>query len=126
MIKLYYSYLITFLFCMGLYLVVTSSNINQERVNKYGWLYGILLIINCFLPVSFENIGREVYIVGANIYYIYLIFILFIIGGGIYLLIFSDKIDRRKSVPVFFYMVLSVPILPVTVLPLSFSVRVKL
>ena len=111
MIKLYYSYLITFLFCMGLYLVVTSRNHNESILKKSGWIYGVLLVINCFLPVSFENIGREVYIVGTNIYYIYLIFILFIIGGGIYLLIFSDKIDRRKSVPVFFYMVLSVPIL---------------
>ena len=114
MIKLYYSYLITFLFLLLMYLVATSNN-DKKIIYKCSWIYIILLLINFFLPVEFQTIGRQVYIVGANIYYIYLLFIIFVIAGGIYLLVKSDKIDRNKSVPVFFYMALSIPILLIQV-----------
>ena len=114
MIKLYYSYLITFLFLLLMYLVATSNN-DKKIIYKCSWIYVILLLINFFLPVEFQTIGRQVYIVGANIYYIYLLFIIFVVAGGIYLLVKSDKIDRNKSVPVFFYMALSIPILLIQV-----------
>ena len=116
MIKLYYSYIITFLMGMFLYLIVTSDNSNQKSVSKYDWIYALLLLVNAFLPVEFETIDKQVYIVGPNIYFIYLLFVIFMVVSGVYLLVCSKKVNRRKAVPVFFYVVLSVPILLIQVI----------
>ena len=115
MIKLYYAYLITFLFSMALYLVVTSEN-NRKIIHKYSWLYILFLLINFFLPVAFKTIDKQIYLEGPNIYFIYIIVAIFIIGIGSYLLINSKKINRRKSVPVFCYTFLSIPILLIQLL----------
>ena len=110
MIKIYYCYLITYVFCMAIYLIVTSND-DESILGKSNIIYIILLIVNCFLPVEFVNNNGQIYIQGLNIYYIYLVFILSLLFGGIYIVRNKKRINNRKSVPVFFYMVLSLPIL---------------
>ena len=115
MIKLYYCYLITYVFCMAIYLIVTSKEDNKV-LNKSNYIYLILLLINCFLPVEFVNKNNQIYIQGLNVYYVYFVFIVSLICGGIYILKNKKKINNRKAVPVFFYLVLSLPILVIQAL----------
>lgn len=108
-IKLYYCYLITFLFCMALYLILSNEK-NKKIINGLTIFYFLSLIINAVLPVSFIEINRQVYIVGTNIYFVYFIFIIFFIGISLYLII-NKKKANKKSLPAFFYIVLAVPVL---------------
>ena len=117
MIKLYYTYLITFLFGLVLYLVVTSNE-NKKLFSIFNYIYVLFVVINAILPVEFINSNNQVYIDGLNIYFVYFVFVMFIGVTGVYMLYNSMKIDKRKSAPVFFYGILSVPVL---VIQLFFS-----
>jgi len=110
MIKLYYAYLITFLFYMVSYLMVTGSN-SRKIVSGLKWLYCVLVTINFFLGVEFSETGGQIYVTGANVYFIYLVLGMFIISTSIYLFSNIKQINKTKSMPAFIYIMLAIPIL---------------
>ena len=111
-IKLYYSYILTFLLCMSLYLVVSSIN-KKKIIRGISIFYMISLLINAFLPVEFQFIERQIYAVGPNINFIYIMFAVCFVSWSGYILINFKKINRKKYIPMFIYIMLSIPVVVV-------------
>ena len=108
-IKLYYSYLLTFLFCMSLYLIISSGN-KQKIVKGISIIYVVSLIISAFLPVEFIYATNQIYTAGANIYFIYIMFAISFISWLFYIISNLKKLNKKKYIPMFIYIIFSVPV----------------
>ena len=78
-IKIYYSYILLFLFLMSLYLIVSSGDKGNMK-NSVGIFFVLVLLINFFLPVQFEYVKDQIYIIGVSIYFLYAMFAISLIG----------------------------------------------
>ena len=109
-IKIYYSYILLFLFLMSLYLIVSSGDKGNMK-NSVGIFFALVLLINFFLPVQFEYVKDQIYIIGVSIYFLYAMFAISFIGWGLYILINLKKSNKKKYIPMFLYILLSIPVI---------------
>ncbi|MCI6265470.1 MAG: ATP-binding protein [Erysipelotrichaceae bacterium] len=110
LVKIYYAYLLTFLFCMTLYLLVSSKE-KRTTIQVINFIYILVILVNFILPIEFIQGERQLYLIGSNVYFIYLMFIIAVFGWGSYICIKLKNLNKKKYIPMLLYIVSSIPVI---------------
>ena len=110
LVKIYYAYLLTFLFCMTLYLLVSSKE-KRTTIHVINLIYILAILVSFILPIEFIQGERQLYLTGTNVYFIYLMFIVAVFGWGSYICIKLKNLNKKKYIPMLLYIVSSIPVI---------------
>lgn len=115
-LKLYYSYLITILYLLTLYMFTANganemTKTEKRKFNVISIIYAIVLIINSILPVNYYKEGKVIYAYGIGVNYLYLV-------TGIIIFIWIccwikdiKKLKTRRNIPMIILVILAIPII---------------
>lgn len=116
-VKIYFIYLMTFLFLMTLYILFSSipKKIESKKYIKKILqivipLYIILLIINFILPFEYYNDHEIVYVFGLNAIFLYSIAGILMIGWLIYIICNLKKLHKTKYIPMISFVFICAPV----------------
>ena len=115
-LKFYYSYLLTMIYLLSLYLMIfsNSSGLTGENKKKF-WMFSIIYLIflgvNFILPVKYFKEGNIVYAYGLNTNFLYLVAGITIFLWLIYLIYNIKLIKIKKNLPVISFMVMIAPVI---------------
>lgn len=119
-VKLYFVYLLTFIFLMTLYIFFSSGRIekkdwdNDKRIkrifNLYLFGYLICLVLNFILPFNYFNHNDIVYVYGPNATFLYIIDGITMVGWSIFIVSHLKKLKKKKYLPMLTFVLISAPI----------------
>lgn len=114
-LKFYYSYLLTIIYLLTIYMFISSKNEQSDKKEKFKFklftvIFIIILFINFVLPVYYYKNGNIIYAYGPSTNYLYIVAGMVILSWVIYLLKNIKQIKRKKNIPLIILIVLSVPI----------------
>ena len=120
LIKIYYSYVLTFAFLITLYMLSASldkqkSNfILKEKPKKIVFpviiFYCVLILVNFILPLNHYEINQEMFWSGPNLIFLYSAILVMIIFWTIFIIKNYKRIDKRKYIPIIVFMLISIPV----------------
>lgn len=114
LLKLYYSYLISFMTLLTAYILISSSSREKQKIivksNKIKFfsliIYLALITPNFFLPLY---ITEDHFLEGPNLIYLYAFVLIVMIGWILYLIIKFKTLNKKKYIPMIIFIIGLIP-----------------